>query len=146
VAQRWPAPSLYVSHLGRGAADSIAEVLAFCRAGHSAAVRVEPEALPALGGLIAAYKDRFEEAVIRRMWREKRYAEDPRCDFCGDVFPFARTTVDHRVPKCEGGTESPENFLLACDLCNQRKGKLSVRQFYERLVSASAFAGLAPVA
>lgn len=31
-------------------------------------------------------------------------------------------TIDHRIPKANGGSNSYENFLLACRRCNEAKG------------------------
>jgi len=43
-----------------------------------------------------------------------------RCGYCGrgDL----RLTIDHIIPKARGGTDSWDNLVSACTLCNNRKG------------------------
>ena len=35
---------------------------------------------------------------------------------------FRRATVDHIIPRCDGGTDAVENLVVACLLCNQYRG------------------------
>jgi len=44
-------------------------------------------------------------------------AEERRCRYCG----APSTTVDHIVPKFEGGTDARSNLAGACKDCQQRK-------------------------
>lgn len=46
------------------------------------------------------------------------------CQYCGE----AARTVDHVVPKCEGGHSSWSNMVACCVQCNIRKGSLSLKQ------------------
>jgi 5-methylcytosine-specific restriction protein A len=39
------------------------------------------------------------------------------CGYCGEH----ATTVDHRKPKAEGGTDDPGNLVACCVVCQQRK-------------------------
>lgn len=68
-------------------------------------------------------------ATFRARWRAWRVASRNRamareCFYCGVAFapegPDHRT-VDHRVPKSQGGTDSLRNLVFACYACNQRK-------------------------
>lgn len=68
-------------------------------------------------------------AASRARWRAWRVASRNRaiageCFYCGVVFapegPDHRT-VDHRVPRSQGGTDSLRNLVFACYTCNQRK-------------------------
>lgn len=46
------------------------------------------------------------------------------CFYCGVGFAPAgpdHRTVDHRVPRSRGGTDSLRNLVFACYACNQRK-------------------------
>jgi 5-methylcytosine-specific restriction endonuclease McrA len=46
------------------------------------------------------------------------------CFYCGVRFAPAgpdHRTVDHRVPRSQGGTDSLRNLVFACYACNQRK-------------------------
>jgi 5-methylcytosine-specific restriction endonuclease McrA len=55
---------------------------------------------------------------------------------------LSNATVDHRIPLVEGGEDDPSNFLLSCAPCNQKKGPLSVSEFYRQIVNAPAFQSL----
>lgn len=47
------------------------------------------------------------------------YARDgSRCRYCGTS---QNPTVDHVVPRCQGGGDAPENLVVACRPCNLRK-------------------------
>lgn len=37
--------------------------------------------------------------------------------------PISRATVEHLVPRGQGGTDAPENLALACARCNHQKGR-----------------------
>jgi 5-methylcytosine-specific restriction endonuclease McrA len=43
-----------------------------------------------------------------------------KCTYCGrgDL----RLTIDHIVPKARGGTDSWDNLISACTVCNNKKG------------------------
>lgn len=69
------------------------------------------------------------QAAVRARWRAWRVASQNRavareCFYCGVGFapegPDHRT-VDHRVPRSHGGTDSLHNLVFACYACNQRK-------------------------
>jgi len=42
-----------------------------------------------------------------------------RCRYCGAA---EHLTVDHVVPRCQGGSDDPDNLVVACRSCNSRKG------------------------
>lgn len=43
-----------------------------------------------------------------------------RCSYCGrGDLPL---TIDHVIPRAKGGSDSWENLVCACTLCNNRKG------------------------
>lgn len=68
-------------------------------------------------------------ATVRARWRAWRIASRNRavageCFYCGVRFAPAgpdHRTVDHRVPRSRGGTDSLRNLVFACYACNQRK-------------------------
>ena len=45
------------------------------------------------------------------------------CNGCGTQFPFRNMTVDHIIPKSQGGTDHEENLQLLCGACNSTKGQ-----------------------
>lgn len=74
-------------------------------------------------------RSKSAQAAVRARWRAWRVASHNRamareCFYCGVAFapegPDHRT-VDHRVPRSQGGTDSLRNLVFACYACNQRK-------------------------
>jgi 5-methylcytosine-specific restriction endonuclease McrA len=64
-----------------------------------------------------------------------------KCFYCKErmekpiykVKPTAKTaTLDHVKPRSKGG-KRPRNLVLACRLCNSRKGDMPAYKFVERL-------------
>lgn len=47
------------------------------------------------------------------------------CPYCEIVFLFDNLTIDHIVPRAEGGTDDMENLDCVCGSCNLKKGTLS---------------------
>lgn len=58
------------------------------------------------------------------LWtRQGLFARDDfACAYCGRTLPPAQLTVDHVVPKADGGKTSWGNTVTCCGPCNQRKG------------------------
>lgn len=47
------------------------------------------------------------------------------CVYCGEK----GQELEHVIPKSSGGTNSYHNLVCACRICNERKGKLSLKEF-----------------
>lgn len=59
-----------------------------------------------------------------RFSRENVYLRDEyRCQYCGQSLPSRALTLDHVVPRCQGGKTSWTNVVAACTPCNRRKGR-----------------------
>lgn len=43
-----------------------------------------------------------------------------KCFYCGDILNTYQ--VDHVIPVSRGGSNSPDNLVLACEFCNKSKG------------------------
>ena len=43
------------------------------------------------------------------------------CQFCGDKVTESNVTLDHLVPRCNGGTNQKDNLRTACLTCNSIK-------------------------
>ena len=50
------------------------------------------------------------------------------CQYCGAVPGSANLTVDHIVPRRQGGETTWENVVAACRACNARKGNCTPEQ------------------
>jgi 5-methylcytosine-specific restriction endonuclease McrA len=55
-----------------------------------------------------------------------------RCAYCGEHGPLQ---ADHRIPLSRGGSNTIDNILPACRVCNTRKHKLTEAEFRARLES-----------
>ncbi len=49
------------------------------------------------------------------------------CQYCGAKPPISDLTIDHVVPRSEGGRSTWENCVLACLPCNRRKANRTLR-------------------
>lgn len=48
--------------------------------------------------------------------------QSPWCHWCKIPLDAAAGTIDHIVPLSRGGTNGPDNLVLACEPCNQGRG------------------------
>ena len=67
--------------------------------------------------------------------RRNIFARDNnQCQFCGKRFPTTELSLDHVVPRSQGGVSSWENIVCACIDCNVRKGGRTPRQAHMTLI------------
>ncbi|MHB8202761.1 MAG: HNH endonuclease [Desulfomonilaceae bacterium] len=50
------------------------------------------------------------------------------CQYCGDDFISSDLTVDHIIPKVQGGENRWNNVVACCRMCNVKKGGRTPRQ------------------
>lgn len=63
------------------------------------------------------------------MKRARIYIRDRfRCQYCGEHKSAADLTLDHILPRAQGGPTNPQNLVSACIKCNQRKGNRTPEQ------------------
>ena len=61
--------------------------------------------------------------------RRNIFARDHnQCQYCGKKFPTQELSLDHVVPRSQGGATTWENIVCACVDCNVRKGGRTPRQ------------------
>jgi HNH endonuclease len=74
---------------------------------------------------------------IRQEKRLAIYLRDGlACVYCNEPMEYgAVMTLDHLVPRRDGGSNEQTNLVTCCIACNIRKGNDSVAQFVARLVS-----------
>lgn len=79
---------------------------------------------------------RLIAAEIRRHRRESLLAVDSRCHWCRVRLYSHTATIDHLVPSSKGGSDEPDNLVLACERCNKARGNSGVtdREEVARLV------------
>jgi 5-methylcytosine-specific restriction endonuclease McrA len=102
------------------------------RAAHSAAVAKERrirylERSPAI---------RSAQGVIKQHIIEEYSAEgDIKCYYCSIVVAPEQVHIEHKTPVVRGGTNKRSNLALACQSCNQRKGRKTEAEFRRYLES-----------
>ncbi len=69
--------------------------------------------------------------------RRNIYARDRnRCQFCGKHFPSSELSIDHVMPRSQGGPHVWENVVCACTRCNAKKGGRTPEQAHMKLIRA----------
>lgn len=67
--------------------------------------------------------------------RRNIYARDSnRCQYCGRTFATRELTLDHVLPRVQGGGNAWTNLVCACVRCNARKGGRTPEQAGMRLI------------
>ncbi|HXF43155.1 MAG TPA: HNH endonuclease [Pyrinomonadaceae bacterium] len=70
-------------------------------------------------------RNRRETTMKRaRIYIRDRY----RCQYCGEYRHAKDLTLDHIVPRAQGGESTAANLVTACVPCNQRKGNRTPEQ------------------
>ena len=55
--------------------------------------------------------------------RRNLFARDEnKCQYCGVKYPMSELSIDHVVPRAQGGQTTWDNVVCACTSCNRRKG------------------------
>lgn len=57
------------------------------------------------------------------------------CQYCGCSLSSKEATLDHVVPRSQGGKTSWENIVCACGGCNRKKGGRTPREARMKLLS-----------
>lgn len=77
--------------------------------------------------------DRLPKQEVK-LNRRNIYARDGnRCQYCGENFSTKELTIDHVVPRVQGGANTWENMVCACVKCNARKGGRTPDQAHMKL-------------
>lgn len=71
---------------------------------------------------------------IHPMRRRAIFMRDKcQCAYCGKKVTLKEAlltfTLDHIVPVVLGGSNATENLITSCELCNKRKGRLTLQRF-----------------
>ncbi len=75
------------------------------------------------------------KTAVRVYWRTKlSEAQNHKCCYCG--FRFSNqthtkrsATIEHVVPRSQGGADHPDNYVVACAGCNSSRGVMPVENF-----------------
>ena len=80
------------------------------------------------------YDKAYRQSI--RMTRRNIFVRDKNiCQFCGKKFPTDKLTLDHVLPRAQGGISTWENLVCACRKCNQKKGCMTLKESGMKLLS-----------
>ncbi len=66
--------------------------------------------------------DKLPKATIK-FNRKNIFARDKnKCQYCGKKVPTSELSLDHVIPRTQGGTSNWKNIVCACTNCNKHKG------------------------
>jgi 5-methylcytosine-specific restriction endonuclease McrA len=57
------------------------------------------------------------------------------CQYCSREMPAKEATLDHVIPRSQGGKTTWENIVCACSSCNRRKGGRTPKEANMKLLS-----------
>jgi len=89
--------------------------------------------MPSVVRLINRFR-RNKEKV--RYSKQNVFARDRwKCQYCNNTFPISKLTVDHVIPRSQGGKTSWENVVAACSACNSKKANRTPLQAQMKLMN-----------
>ena len=86
--------------------------------------------------LTLKYYDRSRESVVTFSRRNLFKRDHVTCQYCGIKPGTAELTIDHVLPRAQGGLSTWENCVLACVSCNARKANRTPDQARMKLRKA----------
>ena len=89
-------------------------------------------AIPKIIRLLAY--DKFVKPEVRLTRRNLFSRDKNRCQYCGNRFSATDLTLDHVIPRVQGGGNAWSNLVCACMKCNTKKGGRTPRQANMRLI------------
>jgi 5-methylcytosine-specific restriction endonuclease McrA len=72
--------------------------------------------------------DRVPKQTVKFNRRNIFARDHSQCQYCGKKFSTTELSLDHVIPRSQGGGTSWENIVCACVDCNVRKGGRTPRQ------------------
>lgn len=55
------------------------------------------------------------------------------CFYCNEAILENEATMDHKIPRCRGGSNDDENMVLSCQIDNSMKSFLTAEEYIETL-------------
>lgn len=72
---------------------------------------------------VCVTRDYFQQKKAVKFSRYNMYLRDLfKCQYCDDVFDYDELTIDHVIPRVNGGKTRWDNCVTSCKSCNFRKG------------------------
>jgi 5-methylcytosine-specific restriction endonuclease McrA len=71
-----------------------------------------------------------------RFTRRNIFARDSNhCQYCGKKFPMSELSLDHVVPRSQGGGTDWQNIVCCCLKCNVKKGGRTPAEAHMKLIN-----------
>jgi len=78
--------------------------------------------------------DKLPKQTVKFNRRNIFARDNNQCQFCGRKFPTSELSLDHVLPRSQGGLTTWENVVCACVSCNVRKGGRTPKQAHMSLI------------
>src|SRR5438876_3180410 len=78
--------------------------------------------------------DKLPRQAVKFNRRNIFARDNNQCQYCGKRFATAELSLDHIVPRSQGGVSTWENIVCACLTCNVRKGGRTPKQAHMTLI------------
>ena len=96
---------------------------------HSASLAIR---VPSVIRLLEYHRIPYQTRVLSR--RNILIRDHYTCQFCAEAFSSSELTLDHVLPRSQGGRSAWENLVACCYYCNNRKGDRTPEQAGMRLL------------
>lgn len=77
--------------------------------------------------------DRVSRQTLRFSRRNLFARDQQRCQYCGRILTMNQMSIDHVIPRKQGGETTWDNVVCSCVACNTRKGGRTPQQAHMRL-------------
>jgi 5-methylcytosine-specific restriction endonuclease McrA len=78
--------------------------------------------------------DKVPKQTVKFNRRNIFARDNNQCQYCGRKFPTSELSLDHVVPRSQGGQTTWENIVCSCVGCNVKKGGRTPKQAHMGLV------------
>ncbi len=78
--------------------------------------------------------EKLPKATVKFNRRNIFARDNNQCQYCGRKFPTPELSLDHVIPRSQGGRSTWENIVCACVNCNVRKGGRTPKQAHMTLI------------
>jgi 5-methylcytosine-specific restriction endonuclease McrA len=78
--------------------------------------------------------DKLPRQTVKFNRRNIFARDNNQCQYCGKRFPTTELSLDHVVPRSQGGQSIWDNIVCACIRCNVRKGGRTPKQAHMTLI------------
>jgi 5-methylcytosine-specific restriction endonuclease McrA len=78
--------------------------------------------------------DKLPKQTVKFNRRNIFARDNNQCQYCGKKFPTTELSLDHIIPRSQGGQSTWENIVCACVKCNVRKGGRTPKEAHMSLI------------